>query len=264
MNQQVFDFVVGASLAPLVAWGLFRLCAARETYFGWILPLFLMGMFAGMSAGSGSGSLLALGAFAGLVAGGIVLGRRSWQLHRAHQEELESFAHELGLSFTWNDQTHAIAAATLVDDVGSCINVVSGNWHGISVALFDYQYMDYSDSEAPAMIVLTCAVTTLEVPQPQLIIRGRRLREMIKKAFGSKRGLLGDEAFDRSFHVETTDLDRAKVILGPRTREWLLANARGDKVLVDGTTLMLCVGHQMMKQLPDLLDRIRALRATFA
>jgi hypothetical protein len=43
-----------------------------------------------------------------------------------------------------------------------------------------------------------------------------------------------------------------------------LANARGAKVLIDGTTLMLCVGHQTMKQLPDLLDRIRALRATFA
>lgn len=49
-----------------------------------------------------------------------------------------------------------------------------------------------------------------------------------------------------------------------RTRAWLLANARDAKVLVDGTTLMLCVGHQTMRQLPDLLDRIRALRATFA
>jgi len=34
-------------------------------------------------------------------------------------------------------------------------------------------------------------------------------------------------------------------------------------VLVNGTTLMLCTGHQTMKQLPELLERIRALRATF-
>ena len=262
--QPVPDVVVGASIAFLFAYGLFRLFVARETYFVWLMPLMLVGIFAGMFATSGRGSPPALGAFAGLLVGGIVLGRRSWQLHLAHQERLESFARELGLSFTRNDQTYAIAAATLADDIGSCFNMLSGNWHGVPVAVFDYQYMDYSDSDAPAVIVLTCAVATLDGLQPQMIIRGHRLREMIKRGFGSKRGLLGDEAFDRRFHVETAELERAKAILRPRAREWLLANARDAKVLIDGTTLMLCVGHQTMKQLPDLLDRIRALRATFA
>lgn len=264
MSQQLLEFAVGASIALLAAWGLFRLFVARETYFVWMMPLFLIGVVAGMSAVSGIGGPAGRGAFAGLVAGGIVLGRRSWQLQCAHQEKLESFARELGLSFTRNDQTYANAAATIVDDIGSCFNMVSGTWHGVQVALFDYQYMDTSDTDAPAMIVLTCAVATLDVPQPQMIIRGHRLGEVIKKGFGSKRGLLGDEAFDRRFHVETANLDHAKAILGPRTREWLLANARDARVLVDGTTLMLCVGHQTMRQLPDLLDRIRALRATLA
>jgi len=262
-TQPLLDIVAGASLSFLPAYGLFRLFVARETYFVWIMPLFLVGIFAGMWATSGRGSPMAVGAFAGLLTAGIVLGRRSWHLHRAHQQRLESFARELGLSFTRNDQSYAIAAATLVDDMGSCFNMLSGNWHGTPVAVFDYQYMDYSDSDAPAMIVLTCAVARLEVPQPQMIIRGHRLREAIRKGFGSKRGLLGDEAFDRIFHVETADLEHAKAVLRPRTREWLMANSRGARVLVDDSTLMLCVGHQTMKQLPEVLDRIRALHATF-
>lgn len=262
-TQEVTDFVVGAGVAFLCAWGLYRLFVARETYFVWILPLFLISMFVGAFAVSGGPQPLPLGALAGLIAGGIVLGQRSWQLQRVQQAKLESFARELGLSFTRNDQTYAIEAGTLVDDMGTCFNVLHGSWHGVPVALFDYQYMDYSDLEAPAMIVLTCAVSTLDRPEPRMIIRGHRLGDKVKKAFGSKSGLLGDDAFDRVFRVETADLERAKDILRPRTREWLLANARGAKVLVDGTTLMLCAGHQTMKQLPELLERIRALRATF-
>jgi hypothetical protein len=132
------------------------------------------------------------------------------------------------------------------------------------VALFDYQYLDTSDLEAPALIVLTFAVSVLDEAQPRMIIREHGFKELLKHRLGSKTGLLGDEEFDFQFRVATADVDRAKAILRPRTREWLLANARGATVLVDGTTLMLCVGHQTMKQLPELLDRIRALRATFA
>ncbi len=262
--QQLLDFVVGASLASLVAWGLFRLFVARETYFVWIMPLLLVGILTGMYAFSGSGSPVGRGAFAGLVAGSIVLGRRSWQLHREHQGKLDAFARGLGLSLSRSDNTYADEAGLLVDDIGGCVNVMQGTWRGVPVALFDYQYLDMSDLEAPAMIVLTCAVSILDDPQPRMIIRGHGLKEALKQRLGSKTGLLGDEEFDRRFRVETADLERAKAILRPRTRAWLLANARGAKVLVDGTTLMLCVGHQTMNHLPDLLDRIRALRTTFA
>jgi len=261
--QPLLDIVVGASIAFLFAWGLFRLFAVRETYFVWILPLFLVGMFVGAYAFSGGGSPTPRGALAGLVAGAIVLGRRSWQLHREHQGKLDALARELGLSFSRNDNTYANDAGLLVDDIGACVNVMQGTWHGVQVALFDYQYLDMSD-DAPAMIVLTCAVSVLDVPQPRMIVREHGIKELLKHRLGSKAGLLGDEDFDFQFRVATADLERAKAILRPRTREWLLANARGAKVLVDGTTLMLCVGHQTMKQLPDLLERIRALRATFA
>lgn len=261
--QPVLDIVVGASLGFLFAWGLFRLFAIRETYFVWILPLFLVGMLAGAYAFSGAGSPTGRGALAGLVAGGIVFGRRSWQLHREHQGKLDALARELGLSFLRNDNTYANEAGLLVDDIGACVNVMRGTWHGVQVALFDYQYLDMSD-DAPAMTVLTCAVSVLDVPQPRMIIRGHGLKEALKQRLGSKTGLLGDETFDRRFRVETANLESAKAVLRPRTREWLLANADGAKVLVDGTTLLLCTGHQTMKQLPDLLDRIRALRATFA
>ncbi len=264
MSQQLLDFVLGASLALLFAWGLFRLFVDRENYFAWIMPLFLVGIFAGMFATSGSGSPPALGAFAGVLAGGIVLGRRSWQLHRAHQSQLDAFAQELGLSFSRGDNTYANEAGLLVDDIGTCFNVMQGTWQGVPVALFDYQYLGMSDLEAPALIVLTFAVSVLDEVQPRMIIRGHGIKELLKHRLGSKAGLLGDEDFDFEFRVATADLERAKAILSPRTREWLLANARGAKVLVDGTTLMLCVRHQTMKQLPDLLDRIRALRATFA
>ena len=262
-TEQVVEFAVGASIALLGAWALYRVFVARETYFVWILPLFLVGIFVGMMGFSGGGHPVGVGAFAGLVSGGIVLGRRSWQLQRAQQAKLESFARQLGLNFTRNDQTYANAAGTLVDDMGTCFNVLNGSWHGVPVALFDYQYMDYSDSEAPAMIVLTCAVSVLDSPHPQMVIRGHRVWDMVKESFGSKSGLLGDAAFDRQFRVVTPDLERAKATLRPRTREWLLANARNARVLVDGTTLMLCTGHRTMKQLPEVLESIRALRATF-
>jgi hypothetical protein len=264
VSQQLLEFVVGASFALVFAYGLFRLFVGRENYFAWIMPLFLVGIFAGMFATFGSGSPSALGAFAGVIAGGIVLGRRAWHLHRAHQNKLDAFARELGLSFSRGDDTYANEAGLLVDEIGTCFNVMQGTWHGVPVALFDYQYLDMSDLEAPALIVLTFAVSVLDEAQPRMIIRGHGIKELLKHRLGSKTGLLGDDDFDFVFRVETADLERAKAILGPRTREWLLANARGAKALVDGTTLMLCVGHQTMKQLPDLLERIRALRTTFA
>lgn len=263
-GQALSDFLVGASVALLCTWGLYRVFVARETYFVWILPLFLAGVFVGFWAFAGGGSPLAQGALAGLVLGGIAFGRRSWQLQSAHRARLESFARELGLSFSRTDETYAGEASLVVDDFGACVNVMQGTWHGVRVALFDYQYLDLSDGEAPAMIVLTCAVSILDNPHPRMIIRGHRLGEAFKQRLGATSGLLGDELFDRQFRVETADLELAKAALRPRTREWLLANARNAKVLVNDTTVMLCTGHHTMKQLLELLERIRAFRATFA
>jgi hypothetical protein len=262
-SQELIDFAAGAAIAFVGAWVLYRLFAARETYFVWIMPLFLVTVFVGALGFSGGVRPLPAGALAGLIGAGVVLGWRSWQLQREHLGKLDAFARELGLTFSRNDQTYATETAILVDEVGGCSNVLRGEWHGTSIALFDYQYMDYSDLEAPAVIVLTCAVALLDDAQPQLIVRSHRLKEEFKQRLGDKTGLLGDEAFDRRFRVETTDLEQARRALGPRTREWLLTNARGERVLVNGTTLMLCTGHQTMKQLPRLLERIQALRATF-
>lgn len=262
LSQEGNEFAVGAFLAFGGAWLLYRVFVARETYFVWIVPLLLVGVLAGMYAFSGNGSAVARGAFGGISAAGVILGRRSWQQHRAHQERLASFARELGLKFSRKDDTYAGEAGLLVDDLGGCVNMMQGTWHGIPVALFDYQYLDMSD-DAPAMIVLTCAVSILDSPLPRMIIRGHGLKESLRRRAGAKTGL-GDEPFDRQFHVETADPEIAKASLRPRTREWLVANARNAKVLVDGTTLMLCTGHQTMKQLPMVLERIRALRATFA
>ena len=269
LGRDLIEFVVGAAVALLGAWGLYRIFAARETYFVWIMPLFLVTMFVGAMGFSGGVRPLPAGALAGLIGGGAVLGWRSWQLQRAHQGRLETFARELGLTFSPKDQAYAKEAAILTDEYGPCFNVLRGDWHGASVALFDYLYTDYSDLEAPAIIVLTCAVTTLDVailgdPQRYLIVRGHRLKEELKVRLGDKTGSLGNERFDRQFRVETNDdVEQARSALCPRTREWLLANARGERVLVMGTTLMLCTGHRTMKQLPELLQRISALRATF-
>jgi hypothetical protein len=270
LSRELLEFAAGGAVAFVGAWALYRLFAARETYFVWILPLFLVTIFVGALGFSGGVRPLPAGALAGLIGGGAVLGWRSWQLQRAHLGRLETFARELGLTFSRTDETYAREAAILTDEYGPCFNVLRGEWHGTAVALFDYQYMDYSDLEAPAVIVLTCAVATLDVAilgdsQRYLIVRGHRLKEDLKLRLGDKTGLLGDEQFDRRFRVETNvELAKAGAALRSRTREWLLANARGGRVLVMGTTLMLCVGHQTMKQLPNLLDRIRALRATFA
>lgn len=263
MSGQLNGFAVGACIAVFVVWLLVRLFVAGERYFGWIIPLFLVGILAGIYAFSEIGSPLARGAFAGLVAAGVILGRRSWQLHRAHQDRLASLAHDLGLSFSRKDDTYAGEAGLLVDEIGGCLNVMQGTWHGVRVAVFDYQYVDMSDGEAPAMIVLTCAVSILDSPLPRMIVRGHRLGEALSRLLGSKTGALGDEPFDRHFRVETADVEGARLALRPRTREWLLANARSARVLVNGTTVMLCTGHQTMKQLPELLERVRALRATF-
>lgn len=269
INRELIEFVGAAAVAFAAVWGLFRICIARETYFVWIMPVLLVMLFVGALGFSGGVRPLPAGALAGLIGGAAVLGWRSWQLQRAHLLELEDFARELGLTFSRADQTYAREAATLTDEYGSCYSVLRGEWRGTSVALFEYMYMDYSDLEAPAIMVLSCAVATLDVAilddaQRYLIVRGHGLKEELKLRFGDKAGLLGDERFDRRFRVETDDdLGKARAALRPRTREWLLANARGEKVLVMGTTLMVCTGHQTMTQLPELLERIYALRATF-
>ena len=254
------ELVVGAAIAILGAWALYKICVVREMYFVWIVPIFLLGML--VSAFAFAGSRHGIGALGGLLVASGALGVRSWRLQRAHRGRLEALARELGLTFADRDETHAADAAALTGEFGGCVNVLSGGWRGAPVRVFDYRYLDLSDSEAPAMIMLTCVATELEEPRPLMIIRPHRFKEA-RQRFGSKHGLLGDTAFDRRFRVETDDLERAKAALSRRTREWLVTAASGDRVLVNDTTLMLCGRHQTISKIPWLLERIRSLRATF-
>jgi hypothetical protein len=255
------QLVVGGAIAVIGTWATYKLFVSRELFLAWIVPLFLLGM--PVAAFAFAGSAHAIGALIGLIAGAATLGVRSWQLMRAHRGKLAALARELGLSYSHRDERPAADAATLTGEFGSCVNVLRGMWRGMPVCVFDYQYLDTSDSEAPAAIILTCVATELDGPRPLMIIRGHRLKEALRQRFGSKRGFLGDEAFDRRFRVETADLEQAKAALSRRTRDWLVANASGDRVLVNGTTLMLCSGHQTMTNIPALLERIVSLRATF-
>jgi hypothetical protein len=255
--------VLGAAVAFLAVWRLYRWAFVGEMYFVWLPPVFVAVLLVGAAGFMGGRQPPVLAALAGLVVGGGVFGWRSWQEHLRHRIRLAEFARRLGLTLYVNDQTYAPAAGQLVDDVGSCTNTLRGTWHGMPVSVFDYRYADTSDGEAPGMVVLSCAATTLEEAQPRMIVRGLTAKEVLRRRLGVKTVVLGDVVFDREFRVETADLEVAKSALRRRTREWLLANARGSKVFIDGETLLLLTRHHTMEQIPDLVERIRTLRGTF-
>ncbi|TMC34547.1 MAG: hypothetical protein E6J24_05895 [Chloroflexi bacterium] len=70
-------------------------------------------------------------------------------------------------------------------------------------------------------------------------------------------------AFDRRFQIYAPDTDAARAALPLRTREWMLEHAKNGRLVVDGDRIGLTVGRSRMRQLPDVLDRIIALRSTF-
>ena len=248
------DVLLAAAIAFAVA-GMLHLWFARdEIYLNWLLPVALLGMFAAYIA---INEAIARAALAGLVTGGLVFGLRSLRLYRDHRDRLERFAGELGLCFSKDDQTYAGLGLRLADDRGRCVNVVSGTWRGIRVAAFTYRYADIS--EDPAIIEITCATTTIDRALPSMLIEPLGAKEYLRRRLGET----NPNAFDRRFQIYAPDTDAARAALPLRTREWMLQHAKNGRLVVDGDRIGLTVGRSRMRQIPDVLDRIVALRSTF-
>jgi hypothetical protein len=249
------ELLVPAAVAFAVA-GLLHLCFAyEEIYLNWLVAVLLLAPPVAYWALAGAPN--GIGALGGLAAGAAVFGLRSWQLHRDHQTRLESFAHELGLRFSRDDQTYESLAMRFADEPGRCFDVLSGTWRGTPVAVFRYRYTDTSDE--PAVMEITCAAAMIDRELPRMLVEPRRF----KPTFRRRTDEVGHDDFDRRYQVLASDAERAKASLPQRTREWLLAHAKNGKLAVDGTTILLTTGRSRLKHLPAVLDRIVDLRATF-
>ncbi|HUQ41152.1 MAG TPA: hypothetical protein VM052_01495 [Candidatus Limnocylindrales bacterium] len=254
------ELVLGAIVAAAAIAILHVKTARDEIHYAWLPAAFVCAMPAAFFAIQGS--VLAAGALVGLVAASALCGYRSRRLARDHEHTLEDLAFGLGLRFARDDQTFASAAAWLADDVGRCVNVLSGTWRGAPVAVFQYRYLDTSDGEAPALRQLTCAATTVELEFRPMLVRPLSVREALRGLLRPRRAT-EPQVFERRFRIEAADPKQKDANLPIRTRAWLVANARGGKLVAAGHTVVLSVGHARADRVREVLDRIVELRATF-
>jgi len=139
--------------------------------------------------------------------------------------------------------------------------VFVGSWRGMEVSIFDYtDQHDDTDRE------WTCATLPLGRSLPELEISRRdavtgRLGLRFDRGFRS-----GDESFDRTFRVKTSDPVGALAALDPRARAQLLDKAPPSRCLVEvaADRLLICGGRIPPEDRRLIVDAATAVREALA
>jgi hypothetical protein len=105
---------------------------------------------------------------------------------------------------------------------GRVANLLVGTWQGLDVAMFDYEWEEYTDRGCVTRHK-SCAVTTIPASFPPLSIRPKGFFSRTTRRLGPHNVEVGWEPFDRAYKVECGDEQFANELLDPRMHQWLLS-----------------------------------------
>ncbi len=121
-------------------------------------------------------------------------------------------------------------------------NVVSGNFKGHMVTLFDFHYetgrVRGGEDNKPVSHYLSVCVLTLTNTFPELLVTRESLFSKLAQAVGSPDIDFESHEFSKQFHVRSADRKFAYDFCNPRMMEYLLAN-NGLNVEVESASLAL-------------------------
>ena len=213
--------IVGALFVLGAGWFLVLSGATRaDRGAGWL--------FAGsgllLLLGFGNGSAALVGAGAGAVAGlvGLVLwsGRKKQRLDRRAM----SIGAKLGLAFSdepSDDLRNVVRGLLPPGDRNEIRRILSGTWRGHPVTLFEYSM----ENDGSMYWNFTCAFAPVPVDAEPIFISKETLMSQMNSKLGYRDVQFGDADFDQRFLVHSKDPDRARSLLGPSARSWLLNHA---------------------------------------
>lgn len=144
-------------------------------------------------------------------------------------------------------------------------HVLTGSHRGHRAVLYEYTY---TSSNGQTSTQHTHQITALSLPTstPVLEVKEQHLGHMLLNLIGFHDVQLGDEEFDATFRVSTTDDDFAHMVLNADTRSWLLAQGPGRRapfrftgnhlISWESTALNPDYAHDVADYLADLVDHV--------
>ena len=218
-----------AFLAGAIVGGLFVLGA------GWFLVLAgsrradrgVGWIFAGsgllLLVGVGGGQPAVVGAGAGALAGSVGLVLWSGRKERRLDRRAMSVAQGLGLAFADqpSDELRNVVPGLLpAGDRHEIRRILSGSWRGHAVMLFEYSV----DNDGSVFWNFDCAFAPAPVDGEPVFIGKETFMSRMNARLGDRDIEFGEPDFDQRFLINSKDPDRARSLLGPSVRSWLLSH----------------------------------------
>jgi hypothetical protein len=190
--------------------------------------LFVVGAIGAFIAGEprlGAGMIVM-----GLLFGGFWLGGR-WFRDRPRADAHRSEAKRLGLRYAFEDPHDLLALPHPLlhraADVRAVEHVSWGSWMGAEVHVFEYRYSTgrQMGDQGSGMERFTCVLTPIPDSWPSLAIEPARLVTTLTERLSLQDLPTESEAFNRTFHVWTSDPPFGSAVVDALMIAWLLDDA---------------------------------------
>jgi len=193
----------------------------------------------------------------------------SYALRRKRRQELAAVAGQLGLAYSQDDTSGALALpfALLRRGVGrGAENLLEGTWQDMAVREFDYWY--YEESTDPqgrrskTYYRFSCAVAEVEADLSPLSVARENVLTRLADSIGLDDIAFELEEFNRAFNVRSSDAKFANDLIDQRMMRWLLATDRAYAFETCGRWLLAYAKRRRPSELPPLLGALRGFRDT--
>jgi len=199
-----------------------------------------------------------------------VIGAAAWQ-YQAKKKRLEGFhvvAHQLGLSYAFDDPFDILSEPFELfrrGDGRGVEHVLSGEWQAMPLRAFDYWYYDEStDSKgnrSRSYSYFSCALTPLEAGCFRLSISPESVFTRLADALTFRDSEFESEEFNRAWNVTSDDAGFAHAFVDARMCAWLLANGGPHAFEVVGDRILVARRRIDPRTYPDMLDTAVEFRA---
>jgi hypothetical protein len=182
-----------------------------------------------------------------------------WSTRRSEHrdQEARSDGSDLGLAYQQESTSTSVRdlaiALTSAGDHNKLRRVLSGNWRGNAVTLFDYYYEATSVDGPTLQWNFNGALVRGTFNTEPIVIRTETLLTRLSATMGNRDLELGDEAFDRLYNVRSNDPAAVHRILGSGVRSWLTENGRDFNFLI-ARKAVLCMAKEGTASRPELLE----------
>ena len=200
-----------------------------------------------------------------LVAIGVAVA--SWWFAKRRREELALAAKRLGLTYSHEDTSDALAlpfALFRKGDGRGTENLLQGTWDGLALREFDYWYYDESTdsngNRTRSYSRFSCAVTSVDAAFPHLSLARENFLTRIADSIGLDDIDYELPEFNEAFNVKAGDRKFANDFVDQRMIRWLLRQDRAFGFEASGSWLLAYSRRRAPAELVPLLATLKGFR----